>query len=191
MRNSVTLATLVCSGLLMSCAGHHQKNKEDDSVGIKVHADDSIARQSMKKMQAGVLSPLDKKVFSARNAYSTSTFHTKDFTGAKSFTGAGGTFKTKDFAQAGKKDDFANKPFARADEKSRLAEKQFTTKDSSYNGRASRDNEKAFSGGKDQYHIKDDPLAEKAAKKAVKPLLTGGTGKSMTEEDVRRMLNKQ
>jgi hypothetical protein len=34
-------------------------------------------------------------------------------------------------------------------------------------------------------------LAEKAAKKAVKPLLTGETGKSLTEEDVRKMLNKQ
>ena len=192
MRSYVTLVLLLfCTSVLMSCASKLKKKAEDDSVGIKVHSDDSIARQSLKKAQSGVLSPMDKKVFSARNAYSTSTFHTKDFTGTKAFTGAGGTYKTKEFAQSGKKDGFAEKKFATADEKSKLAEKSFATKDSPYNGRGSNYAEKSFAKGSEKYHTQDDPLAEKAAKKAVKPLLTGDTGKSLTEEDVRKMLNKQ
>ena len=194
MMKLLRIAAMLCACLVAAgCSVFRSKKKPDttDVPGIKMHDDYHIANSSLRKAQAGFSSPMEKKIFNANKAFGgTGTFKTKDFTGAKSFTGSK-DYVAKSFSQGSKMNKAAEKTFAQAGEKSRLADKSFQTRDTRDSTKMSNAGDKTFRGSKNVFATKENSMAAKAMKKDTKPVITGDGAKSLTEEDVKKLLNKQ
>lgn len=184
---------IVCAAAVhfgTGCAGHHKKQVADEPTGIKVHDDYYVANKSLKKFAAGESSSFEKKLFDANKAFVGNTkFHTQNYAGTKTYSGTK-DYKAKDFAQSDKKASGIDKAFNQAGEKNKLADKAFATKDSQFAGKTNRDGTKTFQGAGSEFRTKEDAIGSKAAKKNNQVVITG-QDEPLTEDGVRRLLNKQ
>ena len=185
---SFTACVLACC--CIGCVSHRKTAGVDENTGIKTHDEYYVANRSLKKFAAGDSSPLEKKVYNANKAFGGNTkFHTQNYAGAKEFTGTK-AFTAKSFAQSGKEDKSASKAFAQAGEKNKLGDKTFATKDSRLAGKESRDEGKSFREGGTEFKTKKDAVATKAADKKDNQIVTTGVDEPLSEDAVKKLLNK-
>jgi hypothetical protein len=187
----ITFSLSACL-LVASCAGHSKKKSDaPESVGIRTHDEYYVANRSLKKFAAGESSSLEKKVFNANKAFGgTKNVHIPSFSGAKEFTG-NKAYTAKNFAQSDKKDQSATKAFAQAGQTSNIADKTFNTKDSRFASKTSQDANKTFREAGSEFQTKDDAIATKAAKKKDNKVVIADYDEPLTEDAVKKLLNKR
>lgn len=190
MRTLPLMIALAAALSSVGCAGHRKKTVADEPTGIKVHDDYYVANKSLKKFAAGETSSMQKKVFDANKAFGGSTkFHTQNYAGTKAYSGMK-DYKAKDFTQTSKKVSGLDKAFSGAGEKSKLADKSFATKDSRFASMTSREGTKSYREAGSEFKTKEDAVATKAVKKNKQVVITGHD-EPMTEDGLKRLLNKQ
>lgn len=151
-----------------------------------------VAARSMQKWKGNAVSgTFEGKLFKANNAYSMDkSFHTEDNkSSSRSFLGGGKTFKTDNFAGGDQAFKDAKKAFKDGDSKSKWGEKSFATKDNSMGGKMDKDNNKMFGGRDAVFATRNNAITGNAMDHLKKPQ-TMGNYQTMSEDDVRRFLNK-
>lgn len=184
------IASLSAGLLGTSCAGHHKKAETVEATGIKTHDEYYVANRSLKKFAAGESSSMEKKLFNANKAFGgTKNVHIPNFSGAKEFTG-NKAYTAKNFAQAGKTDQNASKNFAQAGQTSAIGDKTFNTKDSRFASQTSQYGNKTFRDAGSEFKTKEDLVGTKAAKKKDNKIVVTDYDEPLSEDAVKRLLNK-
>jgi hypothetical protein len=186
------LSAFICAGSLMSCAGHSKKKTDDEPAGARVKAPDRIAIDSLKRAQEGKLSPMDKKVAGASKAFGTDKkeFKTNAFTSGKTFQTGKGEFKTETFSQGNKQTRDGSMTFQSGKGDNLMEGKTFATSQNALESKKSMDGARMFSGSGTIFPTKENYTSEKALKESRKPTVVGAQ-EAYSEEQVRRLLNKQ
>lgn len=180
MNRSAILFFILIWGL-SGCA-HKQK---DSGTGPRLA--ERLGKWDMNKK-----SSFEKELYATKSSkvIKTGPFRTTEFKGTKDFTGAGDSYRTKNFQQASKTSSVADKTFPDAKKDSSLGSSQFKTKQSSFDQKTSRDAGKKFTDTDKTYQTKDEREAAKALKKKSHPVMVDTGKPSYTEDEVRGLLKR-
>lgn len=137
-------------------------------------------------------SPFEKHVqrMQADRSFSTSSFHTRSYQGGGRFSGADDTFKAGSFAQSDKTSAAGARTFSGADDQSRLGGSTFSTSQSRLGGKTSSSAGKTSPLADDTFKTEGNPAVLKAASNIKVPLIQDLGPPSYTEDEVRRILQK-
>ena len=123
-------------------------------------------------------------------------FHTSKATGFKDYGGAGKSFHTGDFAQAGKQSHMGKESSAFGSQKNRMGGQTFATKDSKFSGMAAKQNSKSYRDSNSVYQTSDFGPAKKSFEDNNRVVLERGerdankNANAYSEDDVKRLLNR-
>ena len=181
----------------LSITGCSSSSKKDEpqgatASGLSRFMDKGFDRKK-KEFDKNIRNQFDQKNFAADKKVKERQFKTDSFSGKHDYNGKD-EYKAKEFSQSDKKTREEGESFSGADKKSNTADKDFATKDSRFGSQQSKEGDKSFSGSDDVFKTRMVSDAAKSQKKNTKPLIVpkeGEGGKSAyTEEEVRRMVNR-
>lgn len=188
---AILAATLAASLFLPACSS--DKKSSGDDTGPKYAQRSSKSNWSDKHR-----SSFEKQAGKAEKTKSvkTGSFHTSNYTAAKSAGGMDKQYRSKDYSQGDKKDKSFEKSYSGTKE-SKLGSEQYKTSGSHLadqkshdEGRMNHDAGKSFSSGSESYKTNSDAIGSKASQNAQKSKGVQTGKPSYTEDEVRGLLNK-
>lgn len=178
--------SLACVSLLASC-----KSTPEKPAGTKYAEMKMQQRMAMQfKDPRGISTGFQQKVFKASKEVEGNNFKTNQFTGMKLFKS--NRYKTPAFAQADKMNRVADKDYAGSEIVSPLADSTYTgaSLKSKLGGESNYNAGKVSPLANDTYRTRYEPLTRKAQEKAPHPKMLDEESPSMSEFDIRKLLNK-
>jgi hypothetical protein len=184
----MTLGHCFLALLLASCASK-EKRKKTDYSDLKLGS--RIVKQT--KDPYSIKSPFQKEVYNASHVVKTSEFKSSEYHAKKKFFAG----KDKDqykaglFSQAKKTSPTGNKTYAGADDKSKMADDTYKTSKNAFGTKMSRSEGQTASFADEKFNAKGNPAVMDKTTNVKTPLFLNDDVPGYSEEDVKKLLNKE
>lgn len=175
--------------LLASCASGGKEKKTTDYSDLKLGT--RIVKQT--KDPYSIKSPFQKEVYNASKTVKTSKFKSSEYHASKKFFAGKDkeNYKAGLFSQGKKSSSTANKTYAGADDKSKMGAETFKTTEDAFGNKISRSASQTSSMADDKFNARENPAVMKQTSNSKAPLFLKDNVPGYSEDDVKKLLNKE